>query len=213
MTEAPLFETSSLQRAFEALRQDLIHPGGPRISTMRNYPFAILQYRPDAEFALRREVQRLTSELVAHGWVVVTIDLQRLLLDRVQRQGPEFSQRIIEMEKRLAASDLQRGLAYLVQKLTPQIEGPTGLAADCARVIAEHVARHPDRADRTVVFLGRAGALYPYFRTSALLRDLDGKTGNVPVVLLYPGERRGATGLSFMGILDADSDYRPRIYS
>ena len=34
----------------------------------------------------------------------------------------------------------------------------------------------------------------------------------MPVVLLYPGERRGPTGLSFMGRLDPDNDYRPRIY-
>jgi hypothetical protein len=33
-----------------------------------------------------------------------------------------------------------------------------------------------------------------------------------PVVLLYPGERRGTTGLSFMGMLNSDNDYRPRIY-
>jgi hypothetical protein len=45
-----------------------------------------------------------------------------------------------------------------------------------------------------------------------LLKHLDGKTRNVPVVLLYPGERRGDTGLSFMGKINPDSDYRPRIY-
>jgi len=45
-----------------------------------------------------------------------------------------------------------------------------------------------------------------------LLRHLDGQTGNVPVVLLYPGSRQGSTALSFMGILNSDSDYRPRIY-
>jgi hypothetical protein len=50
------------------------------------------------------------------------------------------------------------------------------------------------------------------FRTSSLLKHIDGRTRNVPVVLLYPGERRGPTGLSFMGVVNADSDYRPRIY-
>ncbi len=54
--------------------------------------------------------------------------------------------------------------------------------------------------------------MYPLFRSSALLRHLDGHTKNIPVVLLYPGERRGDKGLSFMGVLDPDSDYRPRIY-
>ena len=71
---------------------------------------------------------------------------------------------------------------------------------------------NPDKAERTLVFVGRAGALYPFFRVSALLKHLDGRTRNVPVVLLYPGDRKGDAGLSFMGELPADRDYRPRIY-
>jgi hypothetical protein len=53
--------------------------------------------------------------------------------------------------------------------------------------------------------------LYPFFRSSALLRHLDGQTGNVPVVLLYPGERRGPTGLSFMGALRACKRFPARL--
>ena len=48
-------------------------------------------------------------------------------------------------------------------------------------------------------------------RAGAALRHLDGQTGNVPVVLLYPGTKQGPTSLSFMGVLNPDSDYRPRI--
>jgi BREX protein BrxB len=81
-----------------------------------------------------------------------------------------------------------------------------------SRAICEFAEANPDKADRTLTIIGRAGALYPFFRTSALLKHLDGRTRNVPVVLLYPGERRGNTGLSFMGIINPDSDYRPRIY-
>ena len=40
----------------------------------------------------------------------------------------------------------------------------------------------------------------------------EAKEANIPVVLLYPGERKDTTALSFMGELDADRDYRPRIY-
>jgi hypothetical protein len=116
------------------------------------------------------------------------------------------------METRTARHDARRGLNYLKSKLMPLVEGPDGIAADCSRVILDHVARHPDRVDRTLALVGRAGALYPFFRSSALLRHLDGRTHNVPVVLLYPGERRGPTGLSFMGQVNPDNDYRPRIY-
>jgi hypothetical protein len=209
----PLFQQTPLQEAFAALRRDLIYEDGPRISTMRNYRFAIMQYSPPDEFKLRGEAQRLTADLVANGWMVISISLQKLLINRVKAQGLEWVDRVVQMEERMARVDLERGLNYLKSKLSPLIEGPDGIAADCSRLICEYADKHPDTLDRTVAFIGRAGALYPFIRTSALLRHLDGRTRNVPVVLLYPGERRGATGLSFMGILNPDSDYRPRIYS
>ncbi len=212
MSNGPLFGRSALRAAFEALRADLFHEDGPRISTMRNYRFAIVPYDPSQEFALRAEVQKLSHELVAHGWVVLSISLQKLLLDRVRAQGDEWVERVVAMERRLAGIEPERGLGYLKSKLAPIIEGPDGIAADCSRLIEAHAEAHPDRLDRTLALIGRAGALYPFFRSSALLRHLDGRTRNVPVVLLYPGQRRGPTGLSFMGLLDPDNDYRPRIY-
>lgn len=208
----PLFARTPLQEAFASLRRDLIQEDGPAISTMRNYRFAIVQYDPRDEFKLRTAVQGLSTDLVANGWIVIPINLQQLLLDRVRAQGPEWMDKVIAMEERMAAKGPGRGLNYVKSKLTPLIEGPEGVAADCARIIRSYTDKHPDAADRTVALIGRAGALYPFFRSSALLRHLDGKTGNVPVVLLYPGERHGHTGLSFMGMLDPDNDYRPRIY-
>ena len=212
MSSTPLFDRTPLQEGFAALRRDLIHEEGPRISTMRNYRFAIVQYAPREEFELRAEVRKLSTELIANGWVVFSINLQRLLLDRVRAEGEVWVSRVIEMERKTAGVSPARGLNYLKNKLTPLIEGPDGIAADCSRVICEYADRNPELVDRTLALIGRAGAIYPFFRTSALLRHLDGRTRNVPVVLLYPGERRGTTGLSFMGMLNSDSDYRPRIY-
>lgn len=208
----PLLRETPLTQAFTALRADLIHEDGPRISTMRNYRFAIVQYDPAVELQLRAEVQRLSSDLVANGWVVLSINLQKLLLDRVRAQPGDWVARVTAMESRMADLAPERGLNYLKSKLGPLIEGPDGLAADCARVISDYADAHPDQTERTVALIGRAGALYPFFRSSALLKHLDGRTHNVPVVLLYPGEKRGTTGLSFMSMLDPDHDYRPRIY-
>ncbi len=204
--------SGALPEAFAGLRQDLIDGDGPRISTMRNYRFAILQYHPTEEFRLRGEVRRLSSQLVANGWIVVLLDLQKLLLDRVRAQTPDWASRVVAMERRMAEIAAERGLNYLKSKLTPLIEGPDGIAADCSRIICEKAERHCEGVDRMLAIIGRAGALYPFFRSSALLKHLDGRTANVPVVLLYPGVRRGRTGLSFMGKLDPDNDYRPRIY-
>lgn len=214
-TTTPLFgPRTTLQEAFAALRKDLLHEDGPQISTMRNYRFAIVPYKPAEEYRLRAEVQRLHSELVAGGWVVLEISLKSLLLERIKAEGPEFSERIVAMEKRLP--DRDRALKYLRERVTPLVEGGEGgvggIADLCARQIRAFAEQNPDKADRTLALVSRAGTLYPFYRSSALLKHLAGKTANVPVVLLYPGERRGHTSLSFMGIFDADADYRPRIY-
>lgn len=201
-----------LASTFEALKNDLIHEDGPRISTMRNYRFCIAVYPPDKEFELRTQVQRLTSELLQCGWVVKSISLQALLIARLRRHGQEYVDALIEREKSAAAEGPARGLNLLTRKVTAEIEGPEGIAADVARELNAFVAANPDKAERTVAIIGRAGSLYPFFRSSALLKHLDGRTNNVPVVLLYPGERKGDTGLSFMGRSKSDSDYRPRIY-
>ena len=211
MTE-PLFTHSTLDDGIQALRNDLLAEGGPRISTMRNYRFAILPYRPTEEFKLRKQIRRVTDELKGAGWDVLTISLQKLLIQRIRATGDAYVQSLVERERRLFPRSPDRAMQNLRTALAPLIEGPEGIAADVVRLITEFADKYPDRADQTLVLIGRAGALYPFFRSSALLKHIDGKTRNIPVVLLYPGERLGTTGLSFMGELPADRDYRPRIY-
>ena len=95
-----LFHRSTLDEAVQALKRDLLAEGGPRISTMRNYRFAILPYRPADEFRLRKLVRRLSDDLKAEGWAVLSISLQRLLLDRIRARGQQELQRLIEKERR-----------------------------------------------------------------------------------------------------------------
>ena len=203
---------TQLQEAFDALRKDLIHEDGPSISTMRNYRYAIVPYDPVDEFKLREQAQQTIGKLVSAGWVVHTISLHKLLLQRIRALGDDIVQRMIAAERGAAAVAPERGINYLRGKLGRELDGVDGIAADVSREITEFADAHPEKAERTVVFVGRAGALYPFFRVSALLKHLDGRTRNVPVVLLYPGERKGDAGLSFMGELAPDRDYRPRIY-
>ena len=49
------------------------------------------------------------------------------------------------------------------------------------------------------------------YRTSTLLEQLKGRV-HVPGVLFFPGDLDGAAGLRFMGVLDADHNYRPMIF-
>ncbi len=214
MTSPFTKDPGQLEEAFAALERDLLDPDGPRISTMRSSDqFAIVPYAPADEFALRRHVLTLTTKLAARGWVVLPISLHALLLDRLQALPPDAFEEIAQLEEHAARrGDLDRVLRYLQTELGDLIDGPDGLAADVAAKIAAEVAAHPDQRQRMLAVIGRAGALYPFYRTSGLLKYLAGRTEGVPVVLLYPGERRGDNGLSYMSILDPDRDYRPRIY-
>jgi hypothetical protein len=211
MSETPTF-TTDMEAAFVALRSDLLADGGPRISTMRNYRFAILPYRPSDEFKMRDRLRRLVGELRASGWGVLSVSLQRLMLARIRSHGDAVVQSIIRREKALHDKDPGRALEHLKQFVAPLILEADGVPADVTKLIDDFAVQYPDRADSTVIFIEHAAALYPFHKSSALLKHLDGHTHNIPVILLYPGERHGATGLSFMGQNEPDRDYRPRIY-
>jgi hypothetical protein len=203
--------SQSLSKTFAELERDLIPEGGPRISTMRNYRFCIVVYPPEKEFALRREVQKLGENLEqkrlgGQDHLPAAAPVRAAAPARGRHRVADRAR-----EGRLGPQPAARA-DVLEQKLTRELEGPEGIAMDVAREIGEFVTAHPDKAERTVALIGRAGALYPFFRNSALLKHIDGHTHHVPVVLLYPGVREGATGLSFMGQYRPDTDYRPRIY-
>jgi hypothetical protein len=208
-----LFERTPLDAALEALRRDLKAEGGPAISAMRNYRFAILAYRPGDELRLRSGIRRLSEDFIAEGWNVLSISMHALYLERLRTLGDDAFASIAARERRTWAKSPERALVYLAEQISPIIEGGGGIAAEVVARIERFTADKTLDPDRTVVFIGRAGALYPFFRTSSLLKHIDGKTFDLPVVLLYPGERKDTNALSFMGQLTPDRDYRPRIYS
>ena len=204
-------ENNVIDRVVSALKTDLMAEGGAKISTMRNYQFAIAVYPPDREFEMRRKLKQMQDELQSVGWNVLSISLVKLFIERLKSKSPQSLERLIAMEKRLADKTSDRGLNYLKEKLTPEVEGADGIAQDIIRKINEFIPNATP--DKKLILLSRAGGLYPFFRSSGLLRHLDGKTSNLPIVLLYPGDRQDVSSLSFMGEQTTDRDYRPRIYS
>jgi hypothetical protein len=215
MSQLNLLKVSDeLDLAFRALKADLLREGGPQISSIRNHRFAILPYPPSKEFVVRRRTRDLIEAMrETHGWHLETLSLRALLIGRLEARGEDFTDRIVDLESQLAAHSRPRAQAWLGSTLSREIEGPEGLAGDCARAInAARERLDPAQREKLCVLIGDAGPLYPYFRFSALLRYLAGNTQQVPVVLLYPGVRKGDAGLSFMGELPPDRSYRPRIY-
>lgn len=204
---------SSLAGVFEELKRDLVHPNGPSITTMRNYSFAIVVYRPEQEFEMRGKVRQLSDQLRSQHWAVLEISLQRLFLHRLRSLEPGVLDSWIEAEKRQTQRNPERAMQRVKEQVANLLEGEDGLAKDVVSLIDDFCDKYPEAAQRTLIWIRRMGSLYPYYRCSSLLKHLDGRTRQVPVILLYPGERRDRSALSFMGEMPADRDYRPRIYS
>lgn len=203
-------------QGLQALKNDLLRPEGPMITSMSNYRFAILPYLPQDEFRVRKEVRECSDQLRARGWNVLELSAQKLLMNRLKRlesQEPEFRQSWIAREKRLCAKNKrERSLEYTLKNLEDLVSGQDGLAQDAIEQIHRFAEEYKVDTEKTLIWITRMGTLYPFFRSSSLLKHLDGNTKRIPVVVLYPGTRAENIGLSFMGQTAIDRDYRPRIY-
>lgn len=169
-----------------------------RISAYHNMPYAIFHYPPEEEIPLRGELAMLTTRLEQIGKRVTTISLAECLADALAAEGLTTA-RMANAEKRTGIEKMIDTIHVVISERRPLDD-----------LVA---ARMPQEADplRDVVFIVRAGSLFPFYRTSSLLEQLKGKL-DVPAVLFYPGELDGVAGLKFMGVLDADHNYRPKIF-
>jgi hypothetical protein len=170
----------------------------PKISAYHNMPYAVFRYPPDDEFAVRSEITMLSTRLEQTGKRVTVISLATCLETALEREGIT-SEEIKVTEKMTGTATMVDTIHKVLSEYQPLDE-----------LVAEQL---PDKADALVdvIFITRAGALFPFYRTSSLLEQLKGKV-EVPAVLFYPGELDGAAGLRFMGVLDAEHNYRPKIF-
>lgn len=168
-----------------------------RISAYHDMPYAIFQYVPDVEFELRKELQLLQTRLEQGGKRITVISLAKCLQSALEAEELDTSM-LVQVEK----DDLEATIETIHQIISEY------------QPLDEQVASLiPPDADplRDIVFIVRTGALFPLYRTSSLLEQLKGKV-HIPAVLFYPGELEGAAGLRFMGVLEAEHNYRPKIF-
>ena len=163
-------------------------------------PYSVYVYDPEDDFAVRRDMTDLSAYLTAHGVDVAAISLSALFWKAVDESG--FFDEIVNVEKGNPGDSW--GLEQVHETLHEILTAEPSLAA---RVLT--AAR--DKPSNCVVILYRAGALYPVFRTSALLDDLRDRLMH-PVVLLYPGHVVDPYGLKFMGLREATHGYRAKIF-
>jgi len=168
-----------------------------KISAYHDMPYAIFRYDAEEEFSLRSSVTGLKTRLQNKGKRITTISLAECLQAAMEAERP--LDQWCEAEKTI-------GLEETVQTITNLLEDYQPLVELVAR-------RMPDTAQpmTDLVFITRTGALFPVYRTFSLLEQLKGRIF-VPTILFYPGDLDGAAGLRFMGVLDAEHNYRPKIF-
>jgi hypothetical protein len=168
-----------------------------RISAYHDMPYAIFHYDPEDEFTLREQVTLLETRLSHKGKRIKRISLAECLDEAMRSQRP--------LEEWFAA-EREQGVSTIVETVH-------SVLSEYAPLVDLVAARMPEEADpqRDIVFILRTGALFPVYRTFSLLEQLKGRV-HVPTVLFYPGDLDGAAGLKFMGVLDAEHNYRPKIF-
>lgn len=171
----------------------------PAISAYHDMPYAVFQYPPEEEFAVRQQTALLRTRLEqAAGKRVTSISLAACQAAALEAEGLGP----VELAQAEATVGLEATIETIHQVLS-EYQPLDELVAACITDDADPL--------RDIVFIVRAGALFPVYRTSSLLEQLKGKV-EVPAVLFYPGELDGAAGLRFMGVLDAEHNYRPKIF-
>lgn len=170
----------------------------PEISAYHDMPYAVFRYPPEAEFNVRQEVALLRTRLEQAGKCVTTISLAECLRRALEAEGMG-TEALVDAEKSVGLEPTIETIHQVLSEYQPLDE-----------IVAQQIPQNAD-PQRDIVFIVRAGALFPVYRTSSLLEQLKGKV-HVPAVLFYPGELDGASGLRFMGVLDAEHNYRPKIF-
>ena len=170
----------------------------PRLSAYHDMPFAIFHYDARDEFGIRQAIDSLATRLEVAGKRVTRVSLMELLEGCLAAAGVSFAD-LAEAERTVGLEQTVRTVQEIVSREQP---------LDAA--IADQVPADA-KPMRDIVFLTRAGALYGLYRTSAILNRLHRRL-SVPVILFYPGTLDGPAGLRFMGVLNPEHDYRPKIF-
>ncbi len=175
---------------------DVVDPRA-KLSAYHDMPYAIFRYDPEEEFELRKQVTLLETRLTQKGKRIRRISLAECLDEAMRSQRP--------LEEWFTA-EREQGVATIVET----VHSVLSEYAPLVDLVAVRMPKDPDPLHDIVLIL-RTGALFPVYRTFSLLEQLKGRV-HVPTVLFYPGDLDGAAGLRFMGVLDAEHNYRPKIF-
>ncbi len=168
-----------------------------KLSAYHDMPYALFRYDPEDEFELRKQVTLLETRLTQKGKRIKRISLADCLDEAMRSQ--RSLQEWFDAERDQGVETIVETVHSVLSEYAPLVD-----------LVEARLPTDPDPL-RDIVFLTRAGSLFPVYRCHTLLEQMHGRL-TVPAVLFYPGTLDGAVGLKFMGVIDADPNYRPKIF-
>ena len=176
---------------------------GVGLSTYTDMPFGIFLYPPEDEWELRQALRDLVVRLENAGKTVQRLSMAQLLEQSIEAAG-------LSLEE-IKQWECEMGVAMVRETIRDVLSGKAAGSTPLDQLVADAVdASKP--ATSHIIFLERVGTLFGLHRPSALLENLHHKVSH-PVVLFYPGQRDGPAGLRFMDELEADHNYRPKLFA
>lgn len=158
-------------------------------------PFHILPFEPKYQKQIDEIVEKLTKSLAQINVQVLQINLYRLMIEILEKDGDlEF---YLEKEPEVSKSALLDDLQGIL---------------DVKSVLIPAIADKMKQTDFDVLFLTGVGASFPLLRSHNVLNNLQSTAKERPTLMFFPGEythslEKGAS-LDLFGLLHDDKYYR-----
>ena len=190
---------SDCETRLRQVLEPILETPDPRkqLSAYHDMPYALFRYDPEEEFELRKQVTLLETRLTQKNKRIQRISLAECLDEAMRSQRP--LEEWFEAERQQGVETIVETIHAVLSEYNPLVD-----------LVAARMPENPDPL-HDIVFILRTGALFPVYRTFSLLEQLKGRV-SVPTILFYPGILDGPAGLKFMGVLEAEHNYRPKIF-
>ncbi|MBD3180772.1 DUF1788 domain-containing protein [Candidatus Poribacteria bacterium] len=155
-------------------------------------PFHIFDYPPEDELRVREHLHFLIDRLEKQypHIKVIHVELFRVMIQYLEDLN--LLEKAFEMEAQKGSEALWKALSASVK---PE------------RFVKTILARQFDFSQCHLILMNGVGNVWPWIRAHSLLNNLQQLTGDVPMVLFYPGGYDGQS-LRLFGRLGGDNYYR-----
>jgi len=154
-------------------------------------PFHIFEYLPEEELRMREHIVFLTEHLKKNYSHIKILSINLFETMVVHLQERNVLEKSFTLESQKGSKALWKALSALVQ---PQ------------RFIKVLVDKYSLK-NSDLILLSGVGTIWPWVRAHSLLNNLQSVTGNIPLLLFYPGDYTGQS-FQLFGRLKSDNYYR-----